>query len=416
MDRPISTNEQRKSNAYSWLRYLVLIAILIAGYFGFKHLLKTKVEQKDFRTTKVEQGDIENTITATGTIIPSFERQINAPVTTEIKSVLLKSGTTVKPGDLMMELDEEFIRLNYESEKDLLELKKNNITRLQLEYNKNLRELEYNDQIKALELSSKEAALADIQRLKEIGSATQEEVEKANLDLQIVKLEKKKLENNLDFRKKVLNSDQRNLELEVMIKEKEIRELQRKLNETSVKAPAQGVVTWINESIGKKVTEGEALVRLANLESFRVEASCSDRYSNLVKVGMSVNVRINKARLNGTISSILPAVENNTLEFVIELESNNHKMLRPNMRVEVFIISDKKEQVIRVANGPAFTGARTQKLFVIRGDQAISETVTIGLTNMNFVEIVSGNIRPGDQVIISEMKDYDHLNSIELTQ
>jgi HlyD family secretion protein len=313
-----------------------------------------------------------------------------------------------------MNLDEEFIKLEYEGLQDQLELKKNNITRLRLEYDKNLNDLDYQDQIMALKVSNLEANLSDAKRLAKVGGATEEEVKKADLNLKIAKLEKKQLENDLDFRKKAVTSDKRNLELEVMIQEKKLRELNRKLKETAVKAPANGVITWLAEDIGKKVTEGEPLVRLANLENFRIEASCSDRYSSLVKVGMSVNVRINQTILKGTITSILPAVKNNTIGFIVELENGNAVQLRPNMKVEVFIISGKKENVLRLKNGAAFTGAIEQKLFVVRGEKAVKVAVNIGLTSMDYVEILTTDLKIGDKVIVSSMTDFEHLDVIEL--
>jgi len=234
------------------------------------------------------------------------------------------------------------------------------------------------------------------------------------LNLKIAKLEKQQLENELNFRKASLSSDNSNLELEVMMQEKSMAELGKKVKKTSVRATRAGVVTWVNENIGRTVNEGEALVRLADLRSFRIEASCSDRYSNIVKEGLPVDVRIGSNDLKGTIVSILPAVENNTISFNVQLENASNEMLRPNMRVEVFIISGRKENILRVANGPAFTGASAQGVYVVKGDQAIRKEITIGLTNMGMVEITGGDVQEGDQIIVSEMEDYDHLETIEL--
>jgi HlyD family secretion protein len=415
MDKPISSLEQKKYNIGQWLKYALLVVGVVGAIFILRNLLKTEIKKEDFLFARVERGTMDNTITATGMVIPSFEQQINAPVSTEIKSVLLKSGTRVQPNDLILQLDEEFIRLENESLQDGLELKKNNITRLKLEYQKNLNDLDYEDQIKGLRLAILEANLADIKRLKSIGSATQEEVEQAELNLEIEQLEKKKLENDLNFRKSVITSDERNLELEVQIQQKKLRELSRKLKETAVRSPRGGVITWINENIGQKVNEGDPLVRIANLESFRIEGSCSDRYANLVKVGMPVKVRINKTMLDGVINSILPAVENNTIEFVVILDKADQKELRPNMRVEVFIISDKKEDVLKIRNGSAFTGSAEQAVFVVQGDRAVRRMIKVGLTNVNYLEIIGGNIKEGDQIIISDMQDYDHLESIDLS-
>lgn len=416
MDRPISNTEQRKNNLAKWLKYAAIIGVIILGFFGLRYVLKTKVEKADFVFATVERGDVENAITATGLVVPSFEQQINAPINTEIKNVVLKSGAKVKTGDLIMNLDEEFIKLEYEGLQDQLELKKNNITRLGLEYDKNLKDLDYQNQIMALQIANLEANLSDMKRLQKVGGATEEVVEKATLNLKIQRLEKQKLENDLNFRKQAVTSDKRNLELEVMIQQKKLRELNRKLNETAVKAPTNGVITWLSEDIGKKVLEGEPLVRLANLENFRIEASCSDRYSSLVKVGMSVNVRINQTILKGEITSILPAVENNTIGFTVGLENGNAVQLRPNMKVEVFIISGKKENVLRVRNGAAFTGAIQQNLFVVRGNEAVKVPVSVGLTSVDYVEILTNELKVGDKVIVSSMTDFEYMDRVELTE
>jgi HlyD family secretion protein len=414
MDREIPTLQQNKNQMGQWFKYLIIIAVIAGTFYMLRSFLTTEIKEDDFRFGQITRGDIENKITATGLVLPSFEQQINAPVATEIKEMILTSGAEVQPGDLILKLDEEYVRLQYDALKDQLELRKNNITKLKLEYDKNLQDLDYQDQIKALQLASLEANLSDLKKLFTIGGATQEEVEQGELNLQIANLEKKQLENELNFKKESITSDRRNLELEVLIQEKSMRELGRKLKETSVKAPRAGVITWINENIGQKVNEGEPLVRIANLESFRVEASCSDRYANIVTVGLSVDVRINKTTLKGIITSILPAVENNTIKFVVALNQTSHKELRPNMRVEVFIISGKKENVLRAQNGPAFTGAKQQGIFVIRGEQAKRSEVQVGLSNAAFVEIITNELQEGDKIIVSDMKDFDHLETIEI--
>lgn len=414
MDRPLSQQTIRRRSINQFGRIGLIIAIIVALFFGFRYLLTTKIDTQDFIIAQVELGEIENSITASGIIVPYFEQQVNAPVNTEIEAVHLRTGALVEPNDLILDLNQEFILLEYESIEDELELKKNNITKLKLEYDKNLRELEYENEIKALELTSLEAQLTDAKRLQTIGSATQEEVEQAALKLRIEQYEKKKLENNLNFRKQAITSDRRNLELEVMIQEKKLRELGRKLNQTKVRAPRSGVITWIVEDLGRKVAEGEQLVRIADLGSFKIEASCSDRYADRVKVGLQTKVRINNKDLQGVVSAILPSVENNTLSFIVDLVEADHKSLRPNMQVDIFVVASRKEQALRVRNGPGFSGGREQELYVIRDGKAIRQKVRIGLTNLDYVELISNNIQPGDQVIISDMADYDHLEKIDI--
>jgi HlyD family secretion protein len=50
---------------------------------------------------------------------------------------------------------------------------------------------------------------------------------------------------------------------------------------------------------------------------------------------------------------------------------------------------------------------------VIRGGKALKTPVRIGLLNFEQCEIVDG-LLSGDEVIISDMKDYMHLNEVKL--
>lgn len=409
MDKQISQDEVTKGKLQTMLKYLVIFATLAALFWWGRGFLKKTGDKSDFHIVQVEKGDIQNTLTASGVVVPSTEREINAPVTTEIKEVVKTRGEFVNTNDLILKLDQEFTKLSYDQLDDELQLKRNNIDKLKLEYDKNLRDLDYQNQIKALQLEELSAQLKDQKRLTEVGGATAEEVEQAQLQLKVAQLEKKMLENELSYRQSVNVNEKKGLELEFTIQEKRLAELRRKLRETNVRAPQSGVITWINEDLGRKVQEGEALVRLANLDNFKVEASSSDRNTNKISVGMPVNVRINKKDLSGIISTILPEVENNTVKFYVELDEPNADILRPNIRAEVFIITDSKSDVVRIKNGPAFKGARSQNVFVVSGDKAVKRRIVKGLINSDFVEI-NENLQVGERVIISDTKEFDHLD------
>ena len=416
MDRPISDTKKKRRQGKSILRITGLIALLVGALFVLRSMLTKELDRKDFQTATVEVGKVEEAITASGLVVPAFEQQLTAPIAAAIHDVYLRSGDQVERGDTILQLDEEYIRLQYESLADQLELKTNKITRLRYEYDKNIQDLAYESEIKALQISSLEAQLADTKRLREIGSATPEEVDQAKLQLDIARLEKQKLDNELHFSEQVLPGDRRNLELEVRMEEKKSSELERKLRETSVVAPRSGVITWINEDLGKQVNEGELLVRLADLQRYRIEASCSDRYAAQVKIGLPVRVRINQTDLDGRITTILPAVENNTVPFIVELDEPDHEKLRPNRRVDVFLIANAREQATRLKNGPAFRGKTIQPLFVVEGNEARRVEARIGLTSVDYVELLSTDLQPGQQVIISDMEAYEHLERIKLEE
>lgn len=413
MDREISKNEQRKGSWKKYLGAVVIICTLIIAYFGMRHLLSKKVEQDALHIATVQRGDIENTLTASGTIVSIFERQINAPVTTEISSVLLRTGTDVKKGDLILQLDQEYTQLEYDKLKDQLELKENNIQKLKLQFDKDLVDLDLRDQIKALELAKQSAQVSDQKRLFEIGGATQEEVERAELALKVGNLEKKMLENELKFLQQVNTGDKRNLELEFLIQEKNLKELKRKLSETDVRANEDGVITWINESIGKTVQQGEPLVRIADLSQFRVEAMCADRYAGKIFVGQTVNVKIGKKNIIGKVERILPEVVNKTIRFLVSIDNSTDIQLRPNMQTDVYIVTDKSENVLKLKKGSGILGVENQDVFRVVNDIAYRVPIRKGLSNSQYIEIKEG-LEEGDRVIISGTDDYKHLDQFNI--
>ena len=104
MDRSISDSEVNKGRALSILKYVIIIGAILALLWWGRGFLKKSGDRGDFYIVSVERGDIQNTLTATGTVVPSVERQINAPVATEIKKVVKSTGEFVKTGDLILEL------------------------------------------------------------------------------------------------------------------------------------------------------------------------------------------------------------------------------------------------------------------------------------------------------------------------
>ncbi len=415
MDRPISEDYQRNTQYRNWGKYIIGVGILAAAVWGIRHLIKPSMTTDKFRIATAVVGPMNQTITSSGTVVPAFESVITSPITAEILSVRAKAGTNVDRGSQIMELNTEFTKLEVAQLKDELELRKNNVKRLTLEFDKNLRDLELDDQIQGLQVSSLEALLEDARKLNKIGGATDEEVEKASLDLQISNLRKQKLENEVQFKKASLQSDKKNLRLEVQIQQNRLAELNKKLYASSVIAKQSGVITWVNENIGAKINEGDPLVRIANLDNYYIEGEVSDRYAQKIAPGMEVTVRINKKEIPGIIQNILPEIKNNVMKFNVILKDGSDEALRPQARVEVFLITDQKDEALKLPSGPVFTGARTQDIYVIRNGVAEKIRVAVGMSNIDEVEITSG-LQPGDRVIISKMEEYKHLDRIELEQ
>lgn len=414
MDRDLPEESKKQESRRRWL-WIGIVALVVAGaVWALRAGLSNTVQKADIRVATAEIGDVENTLTSSGEIQPDFEAVITSPITAVIQQTYLDAGASVKAGDKILELDKEFTQLNLDKLKDELELKRNGIVKLGWELEKSFYDLKINDSIKVLKINSLRAEIENAKRLFKAGGGTRESIDQAEQNLRIAQLEKRQLENDIRIKQQTMRADIRESEIGAQIKGKDLQELQRKLQQANIVANRTGVLTYVNKNIGSKVAEGEVLARLADLRGFKVTGSISDSYAPQIRVGMSVIVRINETQLRGTLTNILPSVQNNIVNFDVQLEDKANKLLRPKMKVEVYLITDARSKVVRVSNGSGFTGVPVQDVFVLRADgKAERRTVKIGLANFDYVEISEG-IQAGERVIVSDMSKYKNAKELEI--
>jgi HlyD family secretion protein len=413
MDKVIEEEVTARKKKSATIIITVMVVVLVAAIFLLRLSLKSTIRKADINTAVVEKGSVENTLNATGEVLPEFEEILTSPINASIKKVVLDAGNKVKEGQSILTLDKsatqtEFERLNFQ-----LQSKRNEISKLKLDLNKSFFDIRSNNDIKQLRISNLADAVENAKRLFKAGGGTREGIEQAELNLKVAQLEKKQLENEIKSKQQTMQIEIKEAEIALAIQENDLRELQRKLNLANIIATRGGVVTWINKNIGATVREGESLARIADLGSFKVNGSISDSYMDQLRNGMPVIIRINDdQQIKGHVANVYPSVQNSIVTFDVQLDERNNKLLRPNMKVDVFLVTDLHNNVIRVANGPAFKGANVQDVFVLNGSKAERRKVHIGLTNFDFVEIKDG-LKPGDVVITSDMSEYK--NSSELT-
>jgi HlyD family secretion protein len=301
MDREVAPDYIKTTRNRRWIMIALIIIAVVAALYFLKSLGST-LESSRIRTATVEIGDVENTLTASGEIIPAYEQIFTSPIRASIKRILLTPGTRVQPGQPIVELDKSLTEIEAERYQDQLDLKLNSIEQLRMRLNKDLYDAEINDRIKSLNINKLKADLEDAKRLQKVGGGTAEDITRADNALKIAELEKKQLENDLKYNRESMSASLKETELGAQIEGKNLKELKHKLKMADIVADRKGVLTWVNENIGSSVNEGEMLAKVADLGSFRVEGNCSDVYADQVKTGLSVIIKMNEAVLRGQIT------------------------------------------------------------------------------------------------------------------
>ena len=412
MDTNISKEVVQKKRRKGFLLSIIIFALLIASVFALRASFSSSIKKQNITTAVVEIGNIENTISASGEILPEFEQVVTSPINASIKSVSMDAGSSVKPGQSILSLDKQATEIEYEKLKFQLEGKKNNIEKLRLELNKSFYDIQSNNSIKELKINSLQAAVENAKRLYKAGGGTREEIDQAEQDLKVAQLEKKQLENEIKSKQQTMKVDMKESEIAAQIQQADLTELQRKLQQANIVANRAGVVTWVNKNIGATVQQGETLARIADLSSYKVSGIISDNYLNELRTGLPAIIRINDSAVRGTVVNIHPTIQNGIVSFDVQLNERNSKLYRPNMKVDVYVVTNTRNNAMRVANGPAFKGGNTQDIFVVSNGKAQRRTANIGMSNFDYVEI-KDHVKPGDIVITSDMSDYK--NSKEIT-
>jgi HlyD family secretion protein len=406
-------NAKRKKKKFLWL--LISIAILVTCVWLLRYYFNPSLKASDFTTAKVEKGLVENTINASGEVLPEFEEILASPINASIKNVLMDAGNKVQKGQSILTLDKSVTQADYEKLQFQMESKQNEISKLKLDLEKSFFDIKSNNSIKQLRISNLKDAVTSAKRLLKAGGGTKEDVERAELDLKVAELEKQQLENEIKSKQQTMKIEIKEAEIALAIQQNDFNSLKRKLDLAAIVATRAGVITWVNKNIGASIREGEALVRIADLSGFKVAGSMSDNQLDKIHNNMPAVIRISDAQLRGTIINISPAVSNGIVSFDIQLDQKDSKELRPNQKVDVFLVTATRNGVLRIANGPAFTGANEQEVFVVNNGVAESRTIKTGLSNFDYVEILSG-LKVGDEVITSDMKNFKNTKKITINK
>ena len=139
--------------------------------------------------------------------------------------------------------------------------------------------------------------------------------------------------------------------------------------------------------------------------SFRVVATISDMHAATLAPGQRVRVKIDDTTsIGGAIANIDPRIENGTVKFDVTLDQPSHRKLRSNVRVDVFVITSRRGDVLRVRRG-ALGASDAEDVLVVRGEELVATPVRWGLEGEETLEVKNG-LREGDEIVITNMSDY----------
>ena len=389
---------------------LALIATFFIWGPGF---LRPSVSRARIRTARVDLGPVEATITASGTVVPEFEQVISSPIDTRVVKILKRPGEVLAKGEPILLLDVSESVLALEKLNQQIELKQNQQAKARLDLDNTLIGLQSQWEIKNLEFKSARLSAARNLGLSKQGLLSEEALRQAEMQQEKAGFELKQLEESKRNAQLATKTELEGLALEMKTLEKERAEAERQLELATTKSDRDGVLTWVVAQEGATTRKGEVIARIADLNSFRVEATVSDVHASRLSAGLPVSVKINEDFLAGAISSIDPTIKDGAITLWIGLTEKSSELLRSNLRVDALIVTDRKDRVLRIKKGPFASSEGTHEVFVVRGDTAVKTSVRLGISSFENYEVVEG-LFEGDEVIISDMAEYLHVKEAKI--
>lgn len=413
MDKVIDPSVQQHKRQ-SVARNIVVIVIVFATLlFVINKAISPSITRDEVRIAKVEMGEVSTGITAAGTVVPRFEQLITSPLTSKIQKLFIKAGTPVIAGDAIMQLDNEQVNIALDKLKDQLALKAVEKKALQQNHQRQLRQLNSSKELFEVDLASHKVTLSRFQSLFKNNIVSELDVNGAELVVKKTEIQIRQLNSQMQDIKQQTATDIERIGLEAQILDQQLKEQQQLLEHSIVRAPYDGIVTSLTEQLGKSITKGETLATVANLTSYRINGTLSDLYMQKIASGQQVKVTLGGDIVLGQVSQVMPSVSNGSMQIQVELNEPNLAGLRPNLQVELEVVTEHSANSLRVKNGVVFNGGKMQDVFVLRDGIARRRQVKVGMSNTKFVQLLQG-VESGDEIILSDMREYEHLKQLQI--
>ncbi len=413
MDRPIAPQDIRRRRTRRIVTSAACIALGLIAVRVAIGLARPAVSLSRIRTAVVDRGPIEASVSARGTVVPLYEHIITSPIDSRVLKILALPGAEVRAGEPILELDVSSARLELEKLNDRIAIAQNERERAKVELERTLSDLRGRHAVQELEVETCRRQAERDSQLVVLGVYSQDRARTAQADAARARIELRQLDESIANAQRVLEVQLRGLDLEIGILRKDRDEAARRLQLAAPSADRDGVLTWVVPSEGTAVRPGDEVARIADLSAFRVQASVADVHAADLQPGQSVDVVTGETHLRGTVVGVRPTVENGAVTFEVALDEPGHAVLRHNLRVDVYVVTARKDDALRIQRGAYVNVDGADAVFVVRGDVAERTPVTFGITNYQTSEILAG-LAPGDEVVISDMKRYTRVKEVRL--
>lgn len=417
MDVPRSPSVARKKKIKRGVYIALALVSVVAVSVALKRLKPAAptVERATVIIDQVKRGDIPRQVRGIGTLVPEDIRWIPAVTSGRVERRLVQPGAFVGPGTVLMELS------NAELQQSLAEAE-SQMRSAEAAY-KN-REVELRTLLLAQQ-SQIATVQSDLQQAKVTAEANEELSKDGLISNIVVKQSRTRMQElssraDLEQKRLSINNDAIKTQLAVqqaLLDERRTRAqlLRQQVDQLKVRAGMSGVLQLLAVEVGQQVQPGTNLARVSDPQKLKAEVRIAETQARDITIGQSATIDTRNGVIPGRVIRIDPAAQNGTVAVDIALDGALPKGARPDLSVDGTVELERLENILYTTRPGSAQDFGTITLFKLEADgqHASRVQVKLGRSSVTTIELKEG-LQLGDQVIVSDMAQWDNVNRIRL--
>jgi len=198
------------------------------------------------------------------------------------------------------------------------------------------------------------------------------------------------------------------LKAQLQSSETAVKIAEKKLADTSIRAPFPGSIKQRRVSAGEFVRVQSPVAVVVRTDQLRARLAVPEKWAGVVKTGTPVEVSVeaypNEA-FRGTVLRINPTVTQETRTFEVEaLIPNGDGRLKPGFFIQASLPSNLSEKILLAPDQAVSYRYGVYKVFVLQGSTVEERNVQVGAHHDSQLTILSG-LALGDRVAVAVKGD-----------
>lgn len=387
-------------------KFQILIVALLAfglltGCSGSKSTAVVDEKYIPVEVEKVGNKTLINTAILSGKVSSETDVSVIPKVPGKVESVSVKVGDTVHEGEVLFTLDTTDLSTAYQ----LAEARYQNSKE---QWAAAKTSLERTKTLASEKITNARQTLANTKALYDAGAASKSQLDQAELGL-------KELESSFAGQIEQLSVQASDSSLKLV--EVQLTQAREALDNATVTAPVEGIVSQVNVQVGNMATSAQAAVGLTNTSSVYTTLSVTENLVNRLKKADVVKITIpsvSDKNFEGIIENISPAADTKTQLYPIKvLIDNPENLIKPGMFAKVELTTDQKADAMAIKSEAVVLKNEKTIVYIVQEDKAVAKEVVTGLDTGVDIEILEG-LTQGDTVIVKGQTLVDEGHKVKI--